>query len=154
VDAKSSCDTLSKDSGLPQDKRLAIDLAALRELLARPLNEVRWIPGPLNPADILTKHQRGNSKLQLLMQTGQFSLKETAELALKRSIEATKRRDRKHRGVASFWIGDDPILFADADGEGSAFLDLLLADLIEQCASDKGLDLEHSNQVSGLEPYC
>ena len=96
VDAKSVYDSLRKESSLPSDRRLAIDVACLRDTLAGDRNDVvKWIPGPQNPADALTKGT-GNDTLRRLMHTGTFSLKEEKAVAEARGVEAEKRRQRRN----------------------------------------------------------
>ncbi len=96
VDAKSVYDSLRKESSLPSDRRLAIDVACLRDTLSGERNDVvKWIPGPQNPADALTK-STGNDTLRRLMHTGVFSLKEEKAVAEACGVEAEKRRQRRN----------------------------------------------------------
>lgn len=56
VDAKSVFDTLlMPTAGSKQDRRMAIDLACMRQVVEAAPAVVRWIPHPFMPADILTK---------------------------------------------------------------------------------------------------
>ena len=95
VDARSTYDHLNKDCGIPTDKRLAIDVAALHETLARGGDRLVWVPGPVNPADGLTKAAGTNEALESLQSSGCWTLVETEESALKRAAEAERRRLRK-----------------------------------------------------------
>ena len=55
-DARSVVDHVKKDVGTPNDKRLAIELAALRQLTKRSgKDELIWIDTTVMPADVLTK---------------------------------------------------------------------------------------------------
>ncbi len=93
VDAKSVYDSLRKESSLPSDRRLAIDVACLRDTLSGERN--KWIPGPQNSADALTK-STGNDTLRKLMHTVFFSPKEEKAVAEARGVEAEKRRQRRN----------------------------------------------------------
>ena len=94
VDAKSTFDHLSREAGLPDDKRLAIDVAALPEIKSRGIDDIIWLPGPVMPADCLTKFDKANEALKVLTQTGRWTLRETAESQQHRASEATKRQQR------------------------------------------------------------
>ena len=62
-DAKSVCDYLIKDVGSPQDKRVAIELAALKQLLNRGLgDELRWVDNSVMVADPLTKDEAADDE--------------------------------------------------------------------------------------------
>ena len=76
LDAKTAFDTLSSDV-LPQDRRAALDLAALREALKDPLHGsfCRWVPGPMQVADGLTMWA-ANVSLAELMEERAWSLVE------------------------------------------------------------------------------
>ena len=94
IDAKSSYDHLTKDSGLPDDKRLAIDVAALRQQREQTGSEIYWLPGPQMPCDVLTKFDRANDAILQLL-AGTWSLKEQPDVKAKRDKESSKRRERK-----------------------------------------------------------
>lgn len=62
TDCRSVCDHISAERGLPRDRILRLDLAALRATFEAQLREgaqgrnaqLRWLPGPRNLADRLT----------------------------------------------------------------------------------------------------
>lgn len=64
TDCRSVFDHISAERGLPRDRILALDLASLRATFESQLREgaegrnasLRWLPGPRNLADGLTKY--------------------------------------------------------------------------------------------------
>lgn len=77
TDAKSVFDTLLKPTaGSKQDRRSAIDLALLRQVVDSARAVVRWIPHPFMPADIMTKSdvRRGNAALTCLLRSVRWKL--------------------------------------------------------------------------------
>ena len=61
--------------GTTKEKRLMIDIIALREAYERgKLNEIRWIDGRDNPADSMTKAS-SNQALQALIDTNELELR-------------------------------------------------------------------------------
>ena len=56
--------------GSPQDKRIAIELASLKQLLLRGVrDELQWLDTALMPADPLTKDSVENDVLRQLMES-------------------------------------------------------------------------------------
>ncbi len=55
VDAKSLYDSLMKPGSLPNEKPVALDLAAVTEALARDTDFARWTPTGHMLSDVLTK---------------------------------------------------------------------------------------------------
>ena len=96
-DAKSVCDHLGKDVGSPQDKRIAIELAALKQLLNRGRgDELLWIDTSVMVADPLTKSEADNDEvLHRLMVTNQFCIHATAEQKEAKKRKALRRGDLK-----------------------------------------------------------
>ena len=76
IDAKVAYDCLWSEE-LPQDRRTALDIRALRESLADPeaASFCRWVPGPQQASDCLTK-LKGNNVLQSIMLSGQWTIVE------------------------------------------------------------------------------
>ena len=95
VDAKCGFDSLNGLSP-PQDRRVAIDVAALKETLSEPETQAtaRWLPGPQHVADALTK-RFGNAILKEVMETNVWSLRETPEVRTERDRLRTLRKDAK-----------------------------------------------------------
>ena len=105
IDAKVAYDCLSSEE-LPQDRRTALDIRALRESLADPeaASFCRWIPGPQQASDCLTK-LKGNNVLQSIMLSGQWTIVEDDSWqevrAQQRSTQkAYKKRLKLQRGEA------------------------------------------------------
>ena len=104
LDAKVAYDCLSSEE-LPQDRRTALDIRALRESLADPeaSSFCRWIPGPQQASDCLTK-LRGNNVLQSIMSCGQWTIVEDdawqeVRAQQRNTQKAYKRRLKVERGV-------------------------------------------------------
>ena len=57
--AKSVYDTLVSDGGWPQEKRVGLDLMAVKESLQRTYDHLRWVPTRHMLADLLTKYMQG-----------------------------------------------------------------------------------------------
>ncbi len=81
IDAKCAYDSVNSEL-LPSDRRVAIDVAVLREALLEPEAHgfMRLVPGPQMLADALTK-LLPNGVLDAVMQDGLWSLKEDPVLA-------------------------------------------------------------------------
>ena len=98
VNARSTFDHLGKSTSLGDDKRLAIDVAALREIKDKdPSQTCRWLPGPQMPADILTKFEKQANEALSQLAAGTWCLVEQSAIKEHRAGEAEKRRDRKQR---------------------------------------------------------
>ena len=98
IDAKTGCDVLQRDM-VPQDRRTAIDAAALKQNFRDESYRVfvKWIPGPQHLADALTK-QAGNGMLDRVMEECRWSLVETPEVRQERERQkALKRASREAR---------------------------------------------------------
>ncbi len=81
--AKCAFDSL-QGGGTPEDRRTAIDISARRESLSDGSGSfVRWVPGPQQAADCLTKWF-GNDVLRRAMNEGKWSLKESEEVRAER----------------------------------------------------------------------
>ena len=93
IDAKCAYDSVNSEL-LPSDRRIAIDVAVLREALLDPETNgfMRWVPGPQMLADGLTKMQP-NEILDNVMKDGIWSLKEDPEL-IKVRAEARERQKK------------------------------------------------------------
>jgi hypothetical protein len=96
VDAKSVYDALQTHSpGSRQDRRSALELSMIRSRLRETGSTVRWIPHPLNPADMLTKADaaKANDALSSLLRTGRLCLS-TEEAELRRKAGSSKAASR------------------------------------------------------------
>ncbi|CAE7461836.1 unnamed protein product [Symbiodinium necroappetens] len=91
TDARTGYDALSAET-LPSDRKIAIDVAVLRQGLLEVDNNslVRWVPGAHMPCDGLTKWNH-NKALTQVMVAGEWSLKDTEEARELRKFAAEKR---------------------------------------------------------------
>ena len=106
MDARTLFDALGS-ANAPADRRVALDVAAMKEAMVdEDLNHLaRWIPGPQQLADDLTK-AAGNGLLVSVMETNRWSLVETAEV---RAMRARKReRVKDCKAIAKQAIADVP----------------------------------------------
>ena len=96
VDAKSVEEHLNKDVGMPQDKRLAIELASLRQLLRRSGGKCRvvWIDTTTQLADALTKDMDA-SFLEQVFYNGVYDTEAVQQAKDAKQRKATLRRERK-----------------------------------------------------------
>ena len=97
LDAKVAYDCLSSEE-LPQDRRTALDIRALRESLANPdsTSFCRWIPGPQQASDSLTK-LRGNNVLSTTLATGHWTVVEDQAWQEVRTHQRSTQRAYKKR---------------------------------------------------------
>ena len=96
TDCRSVYDHLKFDRGLPRDKRLAIELAALKEDLKRANNEIRWMPGRKLIVDALTKQIASPDLLMEFLNTGQYAIVDTTEEQDYRANIREAERQRKN----------------------------------------------------------
>ena len=96
-DAKSVCDRLSKDVVSPQDKRVAIELAALKQLLNRGLgDELRWIDNSVMVADPLTKDEAADDEVLFrLMESNEYNVNASEGAKQMKKRKAEQRSDLK-----------------------------------------------------------
>ena len=86
------------ERGLPKDRILALDLAALRATFESQLREhaegraatLRWLPGPYNLSDGLTKYIAVQSFIISVLSEGKYTLADEATLLTQ--AEHTKRQ--------------------------------------------------------------
>ena len=101
VDAKSVQEHLSRDVGAPGDKRLAIEMMALRQLLHRAEagkgDRVVWIDTTVQLADCLTKSMEPDFLLEM-MEKNFYDTEATADAKAAKSRKAMLRRARKAGG--------------------------------------------------------
>ena len=97
LDSRTGYDVLNSISN-GEDKRLAIDIAILKESLYEPDSNrwVRWVPGLTMPSDGLTK-QYGNDTRDRVMQGGPWSLKDSPEAQRLRMEAGHRKRQCKDR---------------------------------------------------------
>ena len=102
MDAKTVFGAL-ESSKLVGDRRVAIDIAALRESLQQGAGMfARWLPGRLNPSDELTK-LLSNALLSAVCTSGRWTLVETDELrALRQRLrDVIKDRNKRNKEEAA-----------------------------------------------------
>ena len=97
LDAKVAYDCLSSDE-LPQDRRTALDIRALREALADPQSAslCRWVPGPQQASDALAK-LKGNGVLSDIMASGRWTVVEDETWQKVREQQRINQRAYKAR---------------------------------------------------------
>ena len=97
LDSKTGYDVLNS-IGHGEDKRLAIDIAILKEALYEPGSNrwVRWVPGLTMPADGLTK-EYGNPMRDIVMQGGPWSLCDSPAAQKLREEAGHRKRQCKDR---------------------------------------------------------
>jgi hypothetical protein len=101
TDCKSVYDSLLFDRGLPRDKRLAIEIAGLREALRRPGNSIHWVPGRRLIVDGLTKSLPHPDLLVEVMSSGRYALVDTPEESGYRAALREKERSRRVERASS-----------------------------------------------------
>ena len=101
MDSKTGYDLLNGTS-LGEDKRLAIDVASMRQALHEDGGSrmVRWVPGEEILADDLTKLV-GNQKLVAVMEDGMWALKDTEEAKRLRADAAVRKRTYRRRRASA-----------------------------------------------------
>ena len=100
LDSRTGYDLLNGTS-LGEDKRLAIDIAAMRQALQEDgaSRLVRWVPGEELIADDLTKLS-GNGKLMNVLATARWALKDTEAARKLRHDAAARKRVYRQRIAA------------------------------------------------------
>ena len=102
TDCKSVFDHVSLERGLPRDRILALDLAALRATFESQLREdaegrnakLYWLPGPRNLADGLTKFISLQSLIISTLSSGTYTLAD--EHTLMQHAAAMRDRLKSH----------------------------------------------------------
>lgn len=95
IDVKSLWDFLSKDTGrLPVDKRLGIVLRLLQSYIAQSKCGVRWVSGPQQLADPLTKEGCDASYLRWVMSHGIYRLMKDEDLDSNVAADLKQVQDR------------------------------------------------------------
>ncbi len=100
VDAKSVYDLLHKDGSVPQEKRVSLDVLAVREALTRVSERLCWVPTRQMLADMLTKLMLQADYADYVLSTGRLSLVESEEArAVERGdfLEARPRHEYTKR---------------------------------------------------------
>ena len=97
LDAKTAFDTLRTET-LPQDRRTALDLLAIKEALLDEGNfaAVKWVPGPQQLPDSLTK-EKGNGILSQFMDSNEWALVEDAIWQAERAKQRECQKGYKQR---------------------------------------------------------
>ena len=101
TDCKSLYDHVSSLSSVSkcEDKRVAIDLAILRQCMKNSGLQIRWCPSELMLADALTKDQLDPSELlRTALQIGEYQLnKEATILAIRKNQRAARETQKRHQ---------------------------------------------------------
>ena len=99
LDSRTGYDLLN-GSSLGEDRRLAIDIAAMKQALEEDgaSRMVRWVPGEELPADDLTK-LKGNQRLLKVMKSGYWALKDTPTAKKLRADAAARKRTYRQKIV-------------------------------------------------------
>ena len=100
MDSRTGYDLLNRQA-LGEDKRLAIDISAMRQALQEDGGArcVRWVPGEELIADGLTKLQ-GNGKLMQVMQSNLWALKDTDQARQLRADAAARKQTYRRKLAA------------------------------------------------------
>ena len=98
MDAKGIFDTLDKiTSGSKADRRIAVDLAVIREIMERLGSSIRWVPHPAMTVDVMTKSDvsKGNASQFRMLETGLLRLvAEEDSLKERKEHPSSKNRSR------------------------------------------------------------
>ena len=116
TDCRSIYDHLSAEKGLARDRILALDLAALKATFEGQLREdlegrnavLRWVPGPYNLADGLTKFIALQSLMISVLSEGQYTLADEATLLerAEQTKKQLKQKDLKRQPEVSAFLGN------------------------------------------------
>ena len=100
-DSRTGYDLLN-GTALGEDKRLAIDIAALKQSLSEDAGGrlIRWVPGEELIADDLTK-LCGNQKLMNALMTATWALRDTEVARKLRADAAARKRTYRQRVSAN-----------------------------------------------------
>jgi len=105
TDAQSVYDHLVRQGGLPSDKRLALDLAALREVVgaghdSKPGHNAaaQWLPGPRNVADGLTKYPAVQDLTRAVLTSGRYTMADIAATVARAAQVKDAYRRRRRQG--------------------------------------------------------
>lgn len=98
IDARSVYDYLTSDSGkLPSDKRLALDLRMLQFYRQASDWDLRWVAGPQQLADSLTKEETNTGYLEWVMENAKYILVRDNQLETKIKKTVLKEVDNLTR---------------------------------------------------------
>ena len=132
TDAKSLYDALYKQSpSSRQDRRTALELAVIIDLMRKTGSHIRWTPHPRMPVDVMTKADitKGNGALLHMLKYGYLRIdKEEAELIRRRSDPSSRSRTRQ---------SSERLLRSEEDSEMEYFTEILgrLVWSTENCGS-------------------
>ena len=94
IDAKSLFDSLKSEQTMQEDRRAALEVAAIRDDLALLNGQPRWFPHNFNPSDALTKHEGAHADpLFQLLRTAKLCLVDEESL-----LELNKELKTQHGG--------------------------------------------------------
>ena len=132
TDAKSLYDALYKQSpSSRQDRRTALELAVIIDLMGKTGSQIRWTPHQRMPVDVMTKADitRGNGALLHMLKHGCLRIdKEEEELSRRRQDPAARSRTRQ---------SSERLLRSEEDSETEYYLEVLgrLVWSTENCGS-------------------
>ena len=95
VDAKSLYDNVVADQSTGEDDRAALEVAIIKDSIAKLQGRLRWIPHNTNPSDHLTKAIGAHEQpLMQLMKTGRFQIEAESDV-LERGKQSASRLKSK-----------------------------------------------------------
>ena len=90
------CEALGNDIGSPHDKRVGIEMAALKQLLARGGDSLKWVDTAVMLADPLTKTEAQELEvLEKAMRDNEFCIKASGAQEREKTRKAESRRALK-----------------------------------------------------------
>jgi hypothetical protein len=95
TDSKGTYDVLDNEGSIPTDKQLAVEIASLRRDSRRDNQTLKWIPGPRNLTDVLTKLIVFPSLVLEAMSRGVWALYDTEGCQLARALARDAARMRR-----------------------------------------------------------
>ena len=143
TDAKSPFDALKASTPANiADREAAIDVVCIKQLMDRTGQYSRWIPGPMNPSDILTKDSGPAADLfRSMVRSGCCTLALEEETMMQRDAEKQRRQreaqerqlkekaraaERRHPGLAKAQADEEDIAYSESELDGSVWTDGLL----------------------------
>ena len=111
---------------LPPIRGFALDVTAIKESIGDDLNTlIRWLPGPQQPGDELTKHAL-NGAMSEIVEQGLWCLVETNEVRELREAQQAQRRECRQRAKVKRDTVESPFGVAPMSGPAEAEADVVL----------------------------
>ena len=100
---------LQKETSSPAEKRVALDIADIRQGMEHGHDEmkIRWIPTLRLLPDALTKHFSDTANIDKFMRTGVLTFRETAEQKAFRLKQKDEAKQRKAADIAGLQTKND-----------------------------------------------